>query len=73
MENQAAYILSPKARLQIKPSPLPQPGPNEVLIRNDALSINPIDIVQQDMGITVPSYPHVRQSLALYPPTCSTI
>ena len=60
MENKAAYCLSHSARIEVQPSPFTLPGPGEVLVRNRALGINPIDVAQQKHGLTVKSYPHVR-------------
>ena len=59
MENKAAFLNAPKSKLEIQPTPLTHPGANEVLIRNHALAINPIDWKQQDTGALISSYPHV--------------
>lgn len=48
--NSAAWMLGPKQRLQVKEAPYPTPGPGEVVIRNRAVAINPIDWIQQDQG-----------------------
>lgn len=36
-----------------------QPGPNEVLIKNSYVTLNPIDVLQLDFGTFVPGYPYV--------------
>lgn len=48
--NSAAWMLGPKQRLQVKEAPYPKPGPGEVVVRNRAIAINPIDWIQQDQG-----------------------
>ena len=41
--NLAAVIPSPKTPLVVEQRAIPAPGPNEPLIRNHAIGINPID------------------------------
>lgn len=48
--NSAAWMLGPKQRLQVKEAPYPKPGPREVVVRNRALAINPIDWILQSQG-----------------------
>ena len=43
-------MLGPKQRLQVKEAPYPKPGPGEIVVRNRAVAINPIDWIQQDQG-----------------------
>ncbi|KAF1964284.1 GroES-like protein [Bimuria novae-zelandiae CBS 107.79] len=43
-------MLGPKQKLQVKEAPYPLPGPGEVVVRNRAVAINPIDWIQQDQG-----------------------
>ncbi|KAH7250371.1 chaperonin 10-like protein [Fusarium redolens] len=51
LSNKAAYLLSPNSPLiEVKPAPVPQPGPNELLIQTQAVAINPVDAVKQSMG-----------------------
>lgn len=47
--NTAAWLTAPKARpLEVKPAPLGTPGENQILVRNHAIAINPIDVkIQQ--------------------------
>ncbi|KAF5979198.1 oxidoreductase [Fusarium bulbicola] len=50
-QNRAAYLLSPNSPLiEVKPAPVPQPRPNELLVRAEAVAINPVDAVKQSMG-----------------------
>lgn len=58
MSNQAAWIKEKLAKpFVVDKAELYKPGPNEVLIKNAAVSINPIDWVMQDVGILVGKYP----------------
>lgn len=57
--NLAAVIPSAKANLVVKQRAIPTPGPNEILIRNHAIGINPIDWKRQAFDFAIPSYPTV--------------
>lgn len=48
--NFAAWMQEPKQRLHVKEAPYCLPGPDEVVVRNRAVAINPIDWIQQDQG-----------------------
>jgi NADPH:quinone reductase-like Zn-dependent oxidoreductase len=48
--NSAAWMLGPKQQLQVKEAPYPKAGPGEVVVRNRALAINPIDWIFQTQG-----------------------
>lgn len=37
----------------------PTPGPDEVLVRQRVVALNPIDAKQRNLGILVPRWPHV--------------
>ncbi|KAF4960846.1 hypothetical protein FGADI_679 [Fusarium gaditjirri] len=51
LSNKAAYLISPKSPLiEVKSAPIPQPGPNELLVRTEAVAINPVDAIKQSMG-----------------------
>ena len=44
MSNKAAWITEPKANpLQVKESPMPVAGKDEVVIKNYAVAVNPVD------------------------------
>ena len=62
MKNQAAWIPAAKARLEVKEAPTPQPEPHEVIVRNYAVAINPVDVVMQDMDRLIKAYPSVLGS-----------
>jgi len=48
--NTAAYIPAKSARLEVKSAPYTQPGENEIVVKNGAIAINPLDYLKQDMG-----------------------
>jgi NADPH:quinone reductase-like Zn-dependent oxidoreductase len=48
--NAAAWLLSGGAPLQPAAAPFPQPGPGQIVLRNRAVALNPIDGVTQAMG-----------------------
>ncbi|CAJ0543735.1 Ff.00g039000.m01.CDS01 [Fusarium sp. VM40] len=51
LSNKAAYVLSPNGpTIEVKSAPVPQPGPGELLVRTQAVAINPVDAVKQSMG-----------------------
>lgn len=59
-KNQAACLAGPKTRpFEIKDVAMPLPNDYEVVIRNYAVSINPIDWVVQTLGIIVQEYPFI--------------
>ncbi|KAK0706181.1 chaperonin 10-like protein [Lasiosphaeria miniovina] len=55
--NVAAVLPAPKADLVLQERPVSSPGPDEVLIRNHAIALNPIDWKRQELGLMVNSYP----------------
>lgn len=48
--NAAAWLASPRADLVVRPADMPVPGHGEILIRNRALAVNPLDEVKQGTG-----------------------
>ena len=50
-ENHAAYLVTKASRpLQVRPAPYAAPGPNEIVVKNAAVAINPLDWAKQMMG-----------------------
>ncbi len=49
--NQAAWQPAPGQKLQLGTTGVPAPAANEILIRNAAIAINPLDWILQDMAI----------------------
>lgn len=43
-------MLGPKQQLKVKEAPYPEPGQGEVIVRNRAIAINPIDWIMQTQG-----------------------
>lgn len=58
--NSAAWLVAPKAKpLEVKPAPIWTPGENEILVRNHAVAINPIDEAFQTRAIYPLKYPTI--------------
>lgn len=58
-KNQAAWLVKAGEPLQVGDAPLPKPGPGELVVKNGAVAINPIDCHMQDSGIFVQQWPTV--------------
>jgi hypothetical protein len=42
-KNQAAYLVAKSARpLEVKSAPYTSPGPNEIVVKNGAVAVNPV-------------------------------
>ena len=48
--NTAAWLNGAKIPLEVKTAPYTSPGPDEIVIQNAAIAINPIDHIKQDLG-----------------------
>ncbi|OQV07102.1 Alcohol dehydrogenase GroES-like domain-containing protein [Cladophialophora immunda] len=49
--NRSAYLMSAKARpLEVKSAPYTRPGKSEIVIKNRAVAINPLDHMKQSLG-----------------------
>jgi len=58
--NSAAWITESKGKpLKVDSAPMPEPGPNDVVVKNHAVAINPVDWKIQDSGYFVTKYPNV--------------
>jgi hypothetical protein len=57
--NSAAWLRSEKTDLIVEPAPYPVPGLHEVVIRNRAIGLIPVESKQQKMGIFPLAYPNV--------------
>ena len=44
---------------QVGPADIPKPGPDDVVIKNHAVAINPVDWKIQDYGLFIQSWPNV--------------
>lgn len=58
-ENQAAWLTKADTPLQVADAPLPTAGPSELVVKNAALAINPLDCHMQDSGVFVQQWPAV--------------
>ena len=57
--NQAAWLDGKGAQLRVAESAMPKPGADEVVIKNHAIAINPVDWKIQDSGMFLKSFPNV--------------
>lgn len=57
--NKAAYLRKAGTTLDVADAPLPTAGPNELVIANAAVAINPLDFHMQDQGVFVQQWPSV--------------
>jgi len=60
--NLAALLPALGADLVIEERPIPSPKEGEILIRNHALALNPVDWKRQSSGFAIPSYPTILGS-----------
>ena len=49
-DNNALWLSEKRGALEIKPAPYTAPGANEIVIRNRAVAINPVDTMTQAIG-----------------------
>ena len=59
LENQAAWAEEIGKPLKIGPAPIIHPGPGQLLIRNHAIAINPVDWLVRDLGVIVKKWPTI--------------
>jgi NADPH:quinone reductase-like Zn-dependent oxidoreductase len=57
--NKAAWLHKPGTPLEVGDAPMPIPGPNEIVIQNSAIAINPLDTHMQDAGVFVQQWPAI--------------
>jgi hypothetical protein len=57
--NRAAWLKAANTPLEVGPAPMPTAGPGEIIVKNAAIAINPIDWHQQDAGIFVQQFPAI--------------
>ncbi|KAI9668065.1 MAG: putative secondary metabolism biosynthetic enzyme [Bathelium mastoideum] len=58
----AAVITAKGSRFVVQHRPTPEPGPGELLLEVKSVALNPLDILQRDVGFVVGSYPAVVAS-----------
>lgn len=49
-DNAAAWLPAKHAKLEVRPAPYPKPRGEEIIVRNYAVAINPVDRLKQLMG-----------------------
>lgn len=48
--NEAAWLVAKHARLRVGPAPYPEPGAGEIVVRNHAVAVNPVDWMKPFIG-----------------------
>lgn len=57
--NQAAWLHKAGTPLEVGDAPMPTAGAGEIVVKNAAVAINPLDTHMQDVGIFVQQWPTV--------------
>ncbi|KAH8647939.1 putative quinone oxidoreductase [Xylariales sp. PMI_506] len=57
--NRAAWLREAGASLEVGDAPVPTAGPNELVIFNAAIAINPLDCHMQDLGVFIQQWPAI--------------
>ena len=58
-KNQAAWLHKANTPLEVSDAPLPTPGLGELVVKNAAVAINPLDWHMLDAGVFVQQWPSV--------------
>lgn len=58
-QNKAAWLKKAGTPLEVGDAPLPLAGAGEIVVKNAAVAINPLDCHQQDAGVFVQQFPAV--------------
>jgi NADPH:quinone reductase-like Zn-dependent oxidoreductase len=58
-KNRAAWLIKPDTPLQVGDAPLPVAGPGELVVKNAAIAINPLDCHMQDSGVFIQQWPAI--------------
>lgn len=58
-QNQAAWLVKAGSPLEVGDAPLPTAGPGELVVKNAAIAINPLDCHMQDSGVFVQQWPAI--------------
>jgi NADPH:quinone reductase-like Zn-dependent oxidoreductase len=57
--NQAAWLIKAGTLLKVGEAPMPTAGLGELVIKNSAIAINPLDCHMQDIGVFVQQFPAI--------------
>jgi NADPH:quinone reductase-like Zn-dependent oxidoreductase len=49
-ENQALWVSAKRGEFDVRPAPFTPPGPHEIVVRNRAVAVNPVDRLLRTMG-----------------------
>jgi NADPH:quinone reductase-like Zn-dependent oxidoreductase len=58
-KNQAAWLIKAGTPLEVQDAPLPVAGIGEIVVKNAAIAINPLDCHMQDLGVFVQQWPAI--------------
>ncbi|KAJ5375577.1 Polyketide synthase enoylreductase [Penicillium concentricum] len=58
-KNLAAWLIKAGSPLQVEDAPLPTAGPGELVVKNAAIAINPLDCHMLDSGVFVKQWPAI--------------
>lgn len=58
-KNQAAWLQKAGAPLEVSDAPLPKAGAGELVVKNAAVAINPLDCHMLDAGVFVQQWPTI--------------
>ena len=58
-KNQAAWLQKADTPLVVDDAPLPRAGAGEIVVKNAAFAINPLDCHMQDAGVFVQQWPTI--------------
>lgn len=58
-KNQAAYLIKADTPLEVRDAPMPSAGPGEIVVKNHAIAINPLDWHMQDAGVFIQQWPAI--------------
>ena len=58
-QNQAAWLTEANNPLKVGEAPMPTAGPGEIIVKNAAVAINPLDCHMQDVGVFIQQWPAV--------------
>jgi NADPH:quinone reductase-like Zn-dependent oxidoreductase len=57
--NKAAWLVKADSPLDVREAPMPKAGPGEIVVKNAAIAINPLDWHMQDVGVFVQQWPTI--------------
>jgi NADPH:quinone reductase-like Zn-dependent oxidoreductase len=58
-QNKAAYLIKAGTPLEVRDAPLPTAGPGQIVVKNAAVAINPLDWHMLDHGVFVQQWPAI--------------